>query len=69
MKRSKKIQRHILTFLSKNDTPVSTREIALKISRAWHSVQLNCMKLQLEGRIEGIRIGNINAWVKRKHEK
>ncbi|MBU0472090.1 MAG: hypothetical protein KKF89_02445 [Nanoarchaeota archaeon] len=65
MKRSKKIQKDILRFLSENNNLVSTREIALKIKRAWHSIQLNCLKLQLEGKIEGIRIGNINAWMKK----
>ncbi|MFH1770602.1 MAG: hypothetical protein ABH828_03520 [archaeon] len=65
MKRSKIIQRDILRFLSDKKIPVSTREIALKIDRAWHSVQLNCLKLQLENRVEGIQIGNINAWMRK----
>lgn len=62
MKVSKKIRRDIQKYLAETDKPASTREIALKIDRAWHSVQLNCMKLQLAEKIKGMKIGNMNVW-------
>lgn len=66
MRQTKKIQRDILNLLGKNTIPISTREIALKIKRPWHTAQLNCLKLQLERKVDGIRIGNINAWTRKK---
>ena len=66
MNTSKKIRRDILVLLEKSKQPVSTREIAMRINRAWHSAQLNCLKLQIEGKLDCMRIGNINAWVMKR---
>lgn len=58
----KSIDGDIINVLRKNKHPVSTREIALKIDRAWHSVNTHCLKLQLKGRIHGFRAGGVNLW-------
>jgi len=64
-----KIREDILKTIKASDKPVSTREIALKIDRAWHSIQTNCLRLQLDGKIGGFRVGNMNLWfVKTKKE-
>ena len=61
-KLGKKIESDILKVLSEAKTPISTRDIALKIKRAWHSVQGHCFRLQLAGKITGYRISNLNVW-------
>lgn len=61
-KLGKKIETDILQVLSQSKTPISTRDIALKIDRAWFSVQSHCMKLQLQGKIIGYKISNLNVW-------
>ena len=61
-KLGKKIEVDILKVLSEAKTPVSTRDIALKIERAWHSVQGHCFRLQISGKIVGYRISNLNVW-------
>ncbi|MBI4452014.1 hypothetical protein HY637_01165 [Candidatus Woesearchaeota archaeon] len=61
-KLGKKIELDILKVLQESKIPVSTRDICIKIGRAWHSVQSHCMKLQLEGKITGYRISNLNVW-------
>ena len=61
-KLGKKIEVGILKVLSEAKTPVSTRDIALKIERAWHSVQGHCLRLQIDGKIIGYRISNLNVW-------
>jgi len=58
----KNIDRDIIKVLKENEHPVSTREIALKIDRAWHSVNTHCLKLQLQGKIHGFRAGRMNLW-------
>jgi len=61
-KLGRKIERDIVTVLRDSKTPISTRDIALKIGRAWHSVQSHCLRLQLAGKILGYRISNLNVW-------
>ena len=61
-KLGKKIDVDILEVLKNTKIPVSTRDIALKIGRAWHSVQGHCLRLQIDGKIFGYRISNLNVW-------
>ncbi|MBI4177112.1 MAG: hypothetical protein HY516_01990 [Candidatus Aenigmarchaeota archaeon] len=58
----KSIDVAVLKILRGSENPVSTREIAIKINRAWHSVNTHCMQLQLEGKLERLKISNLNLW-------
>ena len=60
------IRTNILSIIENSSNPVSTLEIGNKIGRAWHSIQTHCLKLQLEGKIEGFRVGNMNLWIKKR---
>ncbi len=62
----KKIEEDILKSLHESKLPVSTRDLALKIKRAWHSVQGHCLRLQIDGKVEGYRISNLNVWELKK---
>ena len=62
MNGGKKIEESILKLLKESKNPVSTREIALKINKAWHTIDRHCLKLQLTDEIEGTRMSNINFW-------
>lgn len=61
-KLGKKIDLEIINALKISENPISTRDLALKIKRAWHSVQTHCLKLQLKGQINGFTVTNINSW-------
>jgi repressor of nif and glnA expression len=61
-KLGKKIDMDILRVLHHQERPISTRDIAMKIGRAWHSVQGHCLRLQIKGKIVGYRISNLNVW-------
>ena len=61
-KLGKKIDLEILNALKSSKNPLSTRDLALKIKRAWHSVQTHCLKLQLNGKLNGFTVTNINIW-------
>ena len=65
-KLGKKIETDILSVLSESAQPISTREIAINIGRAWHSVQGHCLRMQLQGKINGYRISNLNVWEMKK---
>ncbi len=61
-KLGKEIDNAIINTLKSSKNPISTRDLAIKISRAWYSVQTHCLKLQLEGKINGFTVTNINVW-------
>lgn len=63
MDRGEAIEKRILEVLKKSENPMSTREIGLNINRAWHSIQGHCLRLQLNGKVHGFRVGNMNLWV------
>jgi len=65
-KLGKKIDLEILNALKISENPLSTRDLALKIGRAWHSVQTHCLKLQLKGQVNGFTVTNINIWEMKK---
>ncbi|MBL7160606.1 MAG: hypothetical protein ISS93_02005 [Candidatus Aenigmarchaeota archaeon] len=56
------IDKEILKVLKQSSQPVSTREISLKTKRAWHTIDRHCLKLQIHGKVSGLRISNINVW-------
>jgi hypothetical protein len=62
----KKIESDILKILQISQKPISTRDIAIKIGRAWHSVQGHCFRLQIAGKITGYKISNLNVWERKK---
>ena len=57
-----KIKEEIIGVLLESQHALSTNDICLKLERAWHSIQTNCLRLQIEGRIEGFRSGRLNLW-------
>jgi repressor of nif and glnA expression len=58
------IEKDIIKVINSSEHPVSSREIALKINRAWHSVNTHCLRLQITGKVNGYKIGNMNVWSK-----
>jgi DNA-binding Lrp family transcriptional regulator len=55
-------KKQILRVLKTTKKPMATQELADKINRSWHSVQTRCLRLQIDGKITGFRVGNINLW-------
>ena len=62
--RSEKISigEQITKSLKSRDKPISTRELALQLGFNWNTIIRHCLKLQLEGKVEGMRLSNINFW-------
>ena len=61
-KKEDEVQRDILDILSKNINPKSTQEIADELRKPWHSIQTRCLKLQIQGKLNGFRVGRMNLW-------
>lgn len=52
----------ILVELKAANNPLSTSDLCVKVDKAWHTVDRACMFLQLGGRVDGFKIGNMNIW-------
>ena len=65
-KLGKEIDQEILNTLKTAKNPISTRDLSIRIDRAWYSVQTHCLKLQLDGKINGFTVTNINVWTLKK---
>ena len=63
----KQIEKSILELVQRENYPLSTRQIALKIKRAWHSTQNHCLELQLKGKIARLTVGGTHLWIKKGH--
>ena len=61
-KKEDRVSNDILVVLSKSLNPISTQEIADALSKPWHSIPTRCLKLQIEGKINGFRVGRMNLW-------
>jgi len=57
-----KIFDSIFNVLKSSKMPVSTTDISKKIKKSWHTVDRHCLKLQLDKKITGYKIGNMNIW-------
>lgn len=62
VKKGEDINNKILGLLKKEEHPISTRELALKSKISWHTIINHCLRLQLSGKIDGYKIGNLNVW-------
>lgn len=60
------IEFSILKSLREASQPLSTRELALGLKVAWHTVDRHCLKLQLQNKISSFTIGKSTAWYIKK---
>jgi predicted transcriptional regulator len=54
------ISRRILSYLKKQDWPVTTEMVARELSVSWNTAQLHLYKLVTEGLVKGRRVGRQN---------
>ncbi len=57
------IDRKILRFLSKQDWPATTENIADAADVSWNTAQIHLYKLASEGFVKGRRVGRQNQWI------
>jgi predicted transcriptional regulator len=67
--KEKEIQNRILEYLSKQDWPVTTGDIAKAINISWNTAQLHLIKLQMYGKVKFRRVGRQNQWWINKNYK
>jgi predicted ArsR family transcriptional regulator len=57
------IDRKILTYLLKQDWPVTTEMIAKELEISWNTAQVHLWRLVAEGYVKGRRVGRQNQWI------
>lgn len=60
----------IMTFLEKQEWPVTTEEVAKQVGVAWQTAQIHLLRLASEGKVKYKKVGRQNQfWLIRKYEK
>lgn len=62
IKKEDDMKKDILKIILKNQIPISTQDISIELQKPWHSIQTRCLKLQIDNKITGFRVGRINLW-------
>lgn len=61
------VQERILDVL-KAESPLSTRQIALKLRLSWHTVQQHCLHLLVKKKLEHFELVGSYIWLAKKEE-
>jgi len=61
-KEKEDLKQKILFLLSHSENFLSTHDISKELEKPWHSIQTRCLMLQVENKVEGLRIGRMNLW-------
>ena len=56
------VKKDILKTLKSTDKPLSTSDLVVALNRAWHTIDRACLMLQIDGKIEGFKVGKMNLW-------
>lgn len=68
--REKEIQKKILEYLSKQEWPVTSEDIAKAVGISWNTAQLHLIRLQMQNKVKFRRVGRQNQWwLVKKYEK
>ena len=60
----------ILKFLEKQKWPVTTEDVANHVKIAWHTSQVNLLKLVAEGKVKYKKVGRQNQfWLVRSYKE
>ena len=52
----------ILRELKSSENPLSTSDLALRLKKAWHTIDRACLMLKFDLKIDGFKVGKMNLW-------
>jgi len=64
-RKNKAVREQILNFIQTEEYPISTRQLTLKLSCSWHTVQQQCLELQIKGKIDRLEVTGSHLWTKK----
>jgi len=56
------IKKEIVEFLSKQEWPATSEDIAKGVGISWNTAQVQLLKLQTEGKVKFRKVGRQNQW-------
>ena len=56
------LKKRIVDELKNSKNPLSTSDLSSKLGKAWHTIDRDCLMLQIEGKVEGFKVGKMNLW-------
>jgi hypothetical protein len=62
VRKKRDFEEKIIFYLKESKNPLSTSDLAGKLDKAWHTIDRGCLMLQIEGKLEGFKVGKMNLW-------
>tara|TARA_Y100000034_G_C6538715_1_gene232325 strand:+ start:124 stop:363 length:240 start_codon:yes stop_codon:yes gene_type:complete len=56
------IKGDIVRELKATDKPLSTSDLMALLGKAWHTIDRACLMLQIDGKVDGFKVGKMNLW-------
>jgi hypothetical protein len=62
VRKKEEFKEKIVELLKKSENPLSTSDLVVKLEKAWHTIDRTCLMLQIEGKVQGFKVGKMNLW-------
>ncbi|MBU0907018.1 MAG: hypothetical protein KKD18_05920 [Nanoarchaeota archaeon] len=62
VRKKEDLKEKIVDLLKNSENPLSTSDLAVEFDKAWHTVDRTCLMLQIDGKIQGFKVGKMNLW-------
>ncbi len=62
VRKNLELKEEIIKKLEGIDKPLSTSDLTFSLKKAWHTIDRACLMLQIDGKLEGFKIGKMNLW-------
>jgi len=56
------VKADIFKILSQSSRPLSTSDLCNELGKAWHTIDRACLMLQIDGKMDGFKVGKMNLW-------
>jgi Mn-dependent DtxR family transcriptional regulator len=62
VRKKEKLKEDIVKLIKSSENPLSTSDLSAKLEKAWHTIDRTCLMLQIDGKIDGFKVGKMNLW-------
>jgi hypothetical protein len=62
VRKKDKLLENITKEIANSANPLSTSDLTVRLDKAWHTIDRACLMLQIQGKLEGFRVGKMNLW-------
>lgn len=62
IRKEEELKARIVGLLRNSRNPMSTSDLSSKLNKAWHTIDRTCLKLQIDGKLDGFKVGRMNLW-------